>query len=552
MADEITLDPGSRIPNPPLSDEEVLDWARELTEMLRHDHTDNVDRVETMVMSDHRTTNRPEPKGSRRFFFDEYTGVLYLDTTLDNVTSWHPINYTPVYVADGQGWYGIYSTSLPVAGVTSGYFVWDEEVWDAAGYWPGSGNIITIPETRRYQVQVTVGIDNLLADDDIIISAIVEGVDLTTATDTHTVWTSDGNAKTLTLNFLRELSAADELQIGYSADSTFDITEMSTIVTPMVEATVGSGDASVGIADHGGLAGLGDDDHALYLLASDATNRATFASYWTDLTDGGETALHTHAASTGTICLDKNSEYQIKNSSDVCQDMISFDGNIMVFGNTTYPMDLYGSSTDIFANTGDVSIYASAAGQDINLVPGTVGTPGDVMITRGDVILDDSFGIRGIVSGGAEKLLIRMNQTGNIVEIGDAAYANVVEFVTTGNIRLARYGSTVQMQENGLAWLDMLSINASDEKIFGATASGVSRLKGANVYLDASAGANINWGGSSSLTFSGGGVIMSSTTRVRLPYLGSAPSSPANGDIWMESDGLHIYYAGAEKTVAGV
>jgi hypothetical protein len=46
--------------------------------------------------------------------------------------------------------------------------------------------------------------------------------------------------------------------------------------------------------DHGGIGGLGDDDHALYLLASDATNRASFASSWTDLTDGGGSALHSH------------------------------------------------------------------------------------------------------------------------------------------------------------------------------------------------------------------------------------------------------------------
>ena len=46
--------------------------------------------------------------------------------------------------------------------------------------------------------------------------------------------------------------------------------------------------------DHGGLSGLSDDDHTQYLLASAATNRATFAANWTDLTDGGATSLHTH------------------------------------------------------------------------------------------------------------------------------------------------------------------------------------------------------------------------------------------------------------------
>lgn len=50
--------------------------------------------------------------------------------------------------------------------------------------------------------------------------------------------------------------------------------------------------------DHGSISGLGDDDHALYLLASDATNRTTFAANWLDLTDGGTTTLHTHTSGT--------------------------------------------------------------------------------------------------------------------------------------------------------------------------------------------------------------------------------------------------------------
>ena len=46
--------------------------------------------------------------------------------------------------------------------------------------------------------------------------------------------------------------------------------------------------------DHGALSGLGDDDHTQYLLASAATDRATFATNWTDLTDAGDTTLHGH------------------------------------------------------------------------------------------------------------------------------------------------------------------------------------------------------------------------------------------------------------------
>ena len=46
--------------------------------------------------------------------------------------------------------------------------------------------------------------------------------------------------------------------------------------------------------DHGELHGLTDDDHKKYLLASDATSRAAFATNWLDLTDSGDTTLHTH------------------------------------------------------------------------------------------------------------------------------------------------------------------------------------------------------------------------------------------------------------------
>jgi hypothetical protein len=552
MAKEISLDPGARIPDPPLSEDQLLEWAAELTQSLRSDHVDSVDRIETMIMSDHRTTNRPGAKASKRFFFDEYTGTLYLDTKIDGVTDWYPINNEVEYSQDGLGVNVVYSTSLPVSGVTNGYFTWDEEVWDEASYWPGSGNTITIPETRKYQVELLVNISNLALDDEIILSTIVDGVDLTNIPEAHIVWKSDGNAKKLRLSYIKEFADGEDLQFGYNAESTFDFNEMYTIITPMTESSGGGGQV---IFDHGGLSGLGDDDHALYLLASDATNRATFATNWTDLTDGGETSLHSHASAT--ICLPAGSEYQIKSTSpaDTCQNMISFDSDVMIFGNTSFPMNVYGTTTEVRAETGEVTITSVAAGKDIVLSPGSGVTPGDVMIKRGDVVLDDNFGIRGIVSGGTEKLLIRMNQgstPNNIVEIGDSGFANIVEFVTTGNIRLARYGSTVQMQENGLTWLDMLSINASDEKIFGATASGISRLKGENVYLDASAGITLTCSGSSTVSIAGGAFYMSSAIKARLPYRGSAPSSLGNGDFWMESDGLHIYYGGAEYTVAGV
>ena len=54
------------------------------------------------------------------------------------------------------------------------------------------------------------------------------------------------------------------------------------------------GSSGIGSIDHGALTGRGDDDHSKYLLASDATSRAAFATNWLDLTDSGDTTLHTH------------------------------------------------------------------------------------------------------------------------------------------------------------------------------------------------------------------------------------------------------------------
>jgi hypothetical protein len=58
------------------------------------------------------------------------------------------------------------------------------------------------------------------------------------------------------------------------------------------------------------------------------------------------------------------------------------------------------------------------------------------------------------------------------------------------------------------------------------------------------------------LTINAGNIIMSGTggddERLQVPYLTGVPASVANGSVWMEADGLHIYYNGAEKLVAGV
>ena len=56
------------------------------------------------------------------------------------------------------------------------------------------------------------------------------------------------------------------------------------------------------------------------------------------------------------------------------------------------------------------------------------------------------------------------------------------------------------------------------------------------------------------ILFSTGNVLMDGATtddeRLRVPYLTAIPTSVDNGSVWMESDGLHVYYGGAEATLA--
>lgn len=49
--------------------------------------------------------------------------------------------------------------------------------------------------------------------------------------------------------------------------------------------------------DHGGMDGLGDDDHAQYVLVTNLeADRATIVTNWDDLTDAGDSTLHYHAS----------------------------------------------------------------------------------------------------------------------------------------------------------------------------------------------------------------------------------------------------------------
>lgn len=565
MADrvEIALDAGSRIPDPPLADEDILRWARDLTEKLRNDHSDTVGRVEHMVMSDRRTTKRPEAKGTNRMFYDEYDEIFYLDSLDRNKNpQWKPINAFENWSAEDLGVHVLYSTSLPVAGLSSGYFTWDEEAWDEDSYWPGSGNVITVPETRvdsrAYQVEIFAEITALSSESEILVSATIGGSDLTWLTEGHAIWRSDGTTHKIRINFIRPMIEGDELQVGYSADSTFTLNEQYVIVTP-VTLEVGGGGVIPTISDHGELSGLGDDDHALYLLASDATNRATFASYWTDLTDGGETSLHSHAAADlSPLYLDNN-------------DSIFWDTAAV---GTAYVSLLYFNASNRF-EVGDDSYDLLLSGDDITLSSeGTLylGTVGNAITCLAEI--GAGYGIDVGTYGVSASGNLMLDYAAGWLELGGGATGGIQN--TAGEFRLLPYGSSVRMQWSGGTWAEYISIDATDKLSIGYSTkdthivgNDITSQSLSATFLATNGNATLKTTGAASdvvldssdktyitsvddVVFTCPIVDMSAGGKVRVPYLGAAPSGLANGDVWMESDGLHIYYGGAEYTVAGV
>ena len=111
--------------------------------------------------------------------------------------------------------------------------------------------------------------------------------------------------------------------------------------------------------DHGSIQGLGDDDHASYLLASDATDRATFAEDWEDLTDSGSTTLHSHGFEDSTV----EQKFYLHNFIDVKQRnaVYSFHGGIDSL-DTGSPLDADPTDIVVIAGTGKLLIVLNAGG----------------------------------------------------------------------------------------------------------------------------------------------------------------------------------------------
>jgi len=66
------------MPAAPISEKDLLRWAREITVALSQDHILVVRRLEEIPLQGI-TAERPTADGSRRFFWDETTSKLYYD-----------------------------------------------------------------------------------------------------------------------------------------------------------------------------------------------------------------------------------------------------------------------------------------------------------------------------------------------------------------------------------------------------------------------------------------------------------------------------------------
>jgi len=589
MENTLALDPGSRIPDPPMEEGDLLQWARDITEKLRNDHADSVDRIENMIMSDKRTAKRPDAKGTKRMFYDQYTGKCYIDVlSKDGVPEWKPLNSVERYVSEDRGVSVLYTTSLPDAGLSSGQFEYDEETYDEASYWPGSGSAITLPEARsgnkKYQIQVLADISSLTADEEIVVG--VEHKAYGEATwggldrypNSHIVWQADaGGTKKMKLNFTIDAGASDQIRVSYNCTDTFTLDEMYTIVTPVILTEEGGSEyASVTTISHGDTTDLGVDDHAQYLLASDATNRATFAANWTDLTDGGSTTLHTH----GLLRLDNDMWIYWRNAADgswlpkiktdAGDDLIV--GVTGVVGEDTYlrGCDLYIQGTDnIIGTCADFSLTAT---NDAEIAAD------NVYVGAALKLKDNSDALQGRITSTATYYSLAKVDSSNRATLGNSSLNTWVE--ANAVLRLGRYEAKLYMEDSGSAWVPVCEFIGTNftlgnigktTDITGQTIDITSTSLGivinSDLALDIDADTEITMDTATDITITAGddlllqatdeiAILAGDSLRFSHTVISGAPSA-ANTDLssgqWcIAYDGTNWYFCGHDGTFTSV
>ena len=128
-----------------------------------------------------------------------------------------------------------------------------------------------------------------------------------------------------------------------------------------------------GKLDHGlSLTGLTDDDHSLYLLASDATDRTTFAANWLDLTDTGATTLHSHAG----VALTSGTLAQFATTTSAQLRGVLSDENgtgVALFNSATSPVFLTNLTVPTIITASGVLSLTPATGSGVRITLATTG-----------------------------------------------------------------------------------------------------------------------------------------------------------------------------------
>ncbi|MHC4370669.1 MAG: hypothetical protein ACYSW8_23920, partial [Planctomycetota bacterium] len=285
------------------------------------------------------------------------------------------------------------------------------------------------------------------------------------------------------------------------------------------------------------------------VTASDAAMTIPDTVNWTDLTDAGVTTLHTHsslgdaslpmqligvgAAATfngSALALTSQINYALVSGNDAGTDITAAELEELSDGSTTTLHD-----HTVTGLTGWIGPYLESDGSTPLTGDWSVGTP-DIFM-GGNLYLDKT---------NDPSLFLRTNgSTTGYTQIQDSSATGMLtqKFTASGS---AAYIDFAPMPADGtshgyIRMFRQTNTTGNSTGLYIYDADGTSAIQHSFV-------AN---GGNVSLCQQGGKVICGGVA-VQLPYLGAAPSGLTNGMIWMESDGLHIYYAGAEKVVAGV
>jgi hypothetical protein len=270
-----------RAPNPPSGEDDLERWAAEANDSFSDlarwaqqihsaifdSYIPQTDRIENMIMVGTGTSERPDPIGSRRFYYDLATRVLYLDVRDGGTEAWEI-----VFSSDGEIVVLDTSNFGKVLGATDANLqdamdtiddhihAAEEITVDVSGF----GNILGALDD---EVQHALDTLDDLAHSDLPDAGTYDHEDIDNHIDDGTIHFVEGDISHLNIQDIGAYDHADIDSHLYDLDF---------------------------FHDHGNLTGLDGDDHPAYLLASDATDRATFAANWTDLTDSGETTLHIH------------------------------------------------------------------------------------------------------------------------------------------------------------------------------------------------------------------------------------------------------------------